>query len=577
MRTGNCKNLWRLAACVAGIFVLLVGGTMVLSDVRIRQNDPLKSARLKKFKDELRLNPTDENLKKQIRQFDLELRTQYFRHMGGKDSGVYLLLGGSALILVAMNRASTRTPRLPDQTRDDSSHSGFVSRWVVGATGASIGAVLLMIGFKAKTTVPRRTANVETLLGAETSPANRIVDGDASLSKRNWNGFRGPEGNGAASATNIPANWDAATGNGIVWKIANPASGYNSPIVWENRLFFSGATDKECSVYAFDSDTGQKLWNHSVAAEALKAAASAIPVSSRANATMIADGERAYAFFGSGDLVSFSKEGKPIWQKTLGPLNNQYGHAASLMIWKRRLILQLDQGEAEAGKSRLYAFDSRTGQIVWQRARRVGSSWATPIIADAAGKAQIITLGVPWVIAYSAEDGSELWQVEGLNGEVTPSPIFSAGLVFALSPSEKLFAIQPDGSGDVTKTKIAWSTEENVPDITSPVCDGKLLFTLTSSGVLTCFNAANGKKQWDHDFAMEFHSSPSIAAGRLYLFGRKGTAIVAEAAAEFKEILRTEMPDAFAASPAFADGRIFIRGETNVWCIGSTPQKMAAQ
>src|SRR5436305_14122291 len=125
MRTGNCKNLWRLAACVAGIFVLLVGGTMVLSDVRIRKNDPLKSARLKKFKDELRLNPTDENLKKQIRQFDLELRTQYFRHMGGKDSGVYLLLGGSALILVAMNRASTRTLRLPDQTRDDSSHSGF--------------------------------------------------------------------------------------------------------------------------------------------------------------------------------------------------------------------------------------------------------------------------------------------------------------------------------------------------------------------------------------------------------------------------------------------------------------------
>jgi outer membrane protein assembly factor BamB len=225
----------------------------------------------------------------------------------------------------------------------------------------------------------------------------------------------------------------------------------------------------------------------------------------------------------------------------------------------------------------LYAFEGRTGQIVWQRARRVGSSWATPILIEAGGKTQIVTLAVPWIIAYSAADGAELWRIEGLNGEVTPSPIFSAGVVFAVSPSEKLFAIRPDGSGDVTKTKIAWSTEENVPDITSPVCDGKLLFTLTSSGILTCFAAADGKKQWEHDFGMEFHSSPSIAAGRLYLFSRKGTAIVVEAAEQFKEVFRTEMADAFDASPAFADGRIFIRGETNLWCIGPTTQKVASQ
>jgi outer membrane protein assembly factor BamB len=292
---------------------------------------------------------------------------------------------------------------------------------------------------------------------------------------------------------------------------------------------------------------------------------------------MAADRERVYAFFASGDLLCFSQEGKPLWSKKLGPLNNMYGHAASLVIQSGKLILQLDQGEAEAVKSKLYAFDARDGQILWQRPRGVGSSWASPVVIEAAGKAQIITAAVPWVAAYALADGTELWRVEGLNGEITPSPIFAAGLVFAISPSEKLFAIQPDGAGDVTKTKILWSTEENVPDITSPASDGQFLFTLTTPGIMTCFNAADGKKQWEHDFATEFHSSPAIAGWRVYLFGRKGTAIVVEAAAQFKEVFRVEMPDVFDASPAFLDGRIFLRGQSNVWCLGSVEQKLAGK
>jgi outer membrane protein assembly factor BamB len=578
MRIGNSKNLWRIVGYVAGIFLLLVGGTMLVSDILVRQNDPLKSATLKDFKDKLRLNPGDENLKKEIRQLDLNLRSQYFRHIDGKQSGVYLLLGGAALFVIAMNRGSGRPSVLPNSNREDTPHSYSVSRWMVAGSGVAVGAVLLIIGLNATTAVPQRAADVEKLVGGETAPTTES-GAPSSDSNHNWSRFRGPDGNGVSRSTNIPTNWNVTTDNGIAWKVATPASGYNSPILWEKRLFLCGADEKECAVYAFDADTGQTLWHQAVpgAADAFKTASPAVPAASRASATMAADGERIYAFFGSGDLVSYSKEGKLVWQKKLGPLNNQYGHAASLVTWKGRLILQLDQGEAETGQSKLYAFDGRTGQIVWQRARRVGSSWATPILIEAGGKTQIVTPAVPWIIAYAALDGAELWRVGGLNGEVTPSPIFSAGLVFAVSPSEKLFAIRPDGSGDVTKTKIAWSTEENVPDITSPVCDGKLLFTVTSSGILTCFTAADGKKQWEHDFGMEFHSSPSIAAGRVYLFGRKGAAIVVEAAEQFKELFRTEMADAFDASPAFADGRIFIRGETNLWCLGPTTQKVASQ
>jgi len=176
---------------------------------------------------------------------------------------------------------------------------------------------------------------------------------------------------------------------------------------------------------------------------------------------------------------------------------------------------------------------------------------------------------VPWVIAYAAADGTELWRVEGLNGEITPSPVFAGGLLFVASPSEKLLAIRPDGQGDVTRTHVVWTNEDNVPDVTSPTSNGELVFAVTTSGMLTCFDAKDGKKLWEHDFDMECHASPSLAGNRLYLLSQKGTAVVVEAARQFKDVFRTEMGDAFHASPAFAGDKIYLRGVTNVWCVGS--------
>jgi len=230
--------------------------------------------------------------------------------------------------------------------------------------------------------------------------------------------------------------------------------------------------------------------------------------------------------------------------------------------------VQLDQGDSEDNKSKLYALDGRNGQVVWQRPRKAGASWATPIVIEAAGKWQVITLAVPCVIAYAATDGAELWRAECLNGEITPSPVFAGGLLLVASPSEKLLAIRPDGQGDVTKTHVVWASEDNVPDVTSPLSNGELVFMITTSGMLTCLDAKDGKKLWDHDFEMEFHASPSLAGDRLYLFSQKGTAVVVEAARQFKELFHAEMGDAFHASPAFAQGRIILRGITNVWCLG---------
>jgi len=277
-------------------------------------------------------------------------------------------------------------------------------------------------------------------------------------------------------------------------------------------------------------------------------------------------------------MAALDFEGKTVWSKSFGPLKNTYGHATSLAIWQGKVILQLDQGEKEDNKSKLYALDGRTGQVVWQTPRtKMGSSWASPVVFEAAGKAQILALSLPWAAAYNVANGAELWRVDCLSGEVTPSPIFAAGMAIIASPSDKLVAIRPDGSGDVTKTHVAWTNEDNIPDVTSPVSNGELVFTINSGGLLMCIDVKDGKKTWEHEFDTEFQASPSLAGNRLYLFGHKGTAIVVEAARQFKQLFKTEMPDAFTASPAFSQDRIYLRGQTNIWCLAPDAAKPARQ
>src|SRR6185295_1879260 len=117
-------------------------------------------------------------------------------------------------------------------------------------------------------------------------------------------------------------------------------------------------------------------------------------------------------------------------------------------------------------------FDGASGRALWERSRPVPASWATPIVVETAGKVQIITVGQPWVIGYALADGNELWRAELLDGEITSSPAFAAGLVVAVSPNAKLIAIRPDGAGDVTKSHVVWTNEVQVPDVTSATSNG---------------------------------------------------------------------------------------------------------
>jgi outer membrane protein assembly factor BamB len=571
-RPRDPEAAWQKVGAISGIFAIVVGLVMLFGHLSTDAIDPLKSPELKVLKDKLRLNPADEQIKQEIRQSDLRLRSQYFRQLSQSASGVYLLLGSIGVFVLASSMCARyrKQPHMPNPINlPDTAWAAKSARWSVGIIGAGIASLLFLLSLGRGDADAERAAAEQGITSATNGAAAGSDAVPESEISRNWPRFRGPGGAGVSDLTNVPMNWDAKSGAGIAWKTAVPASGFNSPIIWNGRFYFSGGDASKREVFCYDCAKGQMVWHQAlVNVPGSPAKAPEIPeTTGYAASTMATDGRRVYVIFATGDVGAFTLDGKPVWSKSFGPLKNPYGYASSLTTWRDHLIVLLDQGESEDGKSKLYSLDGKTGEITWQTARKVGSSWATPITFEAANQAQVVALAIPWAISYNLSDGAELWRVECMSGEVTPSPVFAGGLVFVPSPSEKLLAIRPDGHGDVTKTHVSWSTEENVPDVTSPVSNGELVFTLSTPGVLTCFDAKDGKKQWEHDFELEFHSSPSLAGNRLYLLGQKGTTIITEAGREFKELFRTEIPDVFHASPAFAPDMIILRGTTNLWGI----------
>ena len=389
---------------------------------------------------------------------------------------------------------------------------------------------------------------------------------------KNWPSFRGPEGNGVSAYTNVPARWDAKTGEGILWKTRVPLPGHNSPIVWGDRVFLTGGDPNELAVFGFDGPSGKLLWRGDLTRAPLKADEEPLEPSEYtgwAAPTAVTDGRGVYAIFATGDIAGFDFSGKKIWQKSLGTPDNAYGHASSLAIHQNLVLVQYDQGVVEDEMSAMIALDGSTGQVVWRKKRPVDNSWSSPVVVRVGDAFQVLTCSLPWVIAYEPAKGTELWRADCLAGEMAPSPIYANGLVFVIEPYNELIAIKPDGKGDVTKTHIAWIIDEGGPDICSPVSDGQRIFMLGTEGLLSCHNTSDGKKLWEHDLREYFLASPSLVGKNLYLLSEKGVTYIIEAADEYKELAKFELGEECHASPAFVDGRIYIRGIEHLYCIGN--------
>ncbi len=594
-----------LTAWIAGGFCLLLCAVMLYEHFAAATNDPWKSPQLLALKDKLAADPRNQALQTEIRLTDQKYRQRFRLRVELDKSGGWLLLGGMLVLVLSAGKAAALKKALPSplpKTGADESSLKLASRarGTLAVVALVVAGSLVIIRLANTSALPADPAAWQKLLGktgAEETPAESPPP--LAEFQANWPRFRGWDGSGATAQTNFVTN--------IAWRAAILAPGHSSPVVWGDRVFISGGTPARREVFCYNASSGALLWRTAVVNT--PPSPPMVPeVSSEttyAASTVATDGRRVYAMFANGDLGAINFDGSVAWTKYLGPIRNTYGYAASLAVWGNSLIVQLDQGGGEseeespktipvqsgngrgapaeagpvAGKSRLISLQCATGRILWQRSRPVPASWSTPIVVEAAGRTQVIALGKPWVIGYDQSSGNEIWRAELLNNstELVPSPVFAGGLLLMLDPGSKLVALRPDGAGDVTKTGVAWSDDGNFPDITSPASAGELVFTVTSAGMVKCLQTADGKQNWEKDLETTVQASPVIAGDRLFVLTKDGALVMLRAAREFQEIGRVQLPDNFLASPALGGGRIFLRGATNLFCLGPDAGKLARQ
>lgn len=577
------RDAARRTAWVSGVVCAVVAVLLVANYFQGRAVDPLTSAELAELKGALAQKPLDDGLKQQIRALDLRLRRAYVRHAERGSEGGWLLLGAAAVFMVSIKSAlyRKRMPRLAAivLTPEGERRRAARARWAVACAGGAVGLGGLWLAVEsgarlsAEGLAAAAAQESESVPAAEAAPPTPATPYPTEEEwSQNWPRFRGPAGAGVSAYTNVLSAWNGETGENIVWKTAVDVLGPNSPVVWGDRLFITGGNSQRQEVLCYDARDGKLLWQKA-ATNIVRSSTETPNVAEEdggyAIATAATDGRRVYAIFANGDLVGFDYAGRQAWATNLGLPDNSYGHSSSLEMFQDRLLVLLDQGEPKDQKSRLRAFDSATGVMAWQtEPRPVPNSWASPICIRTAQGPQVIACGNPWLMAYQASDGKELWRAKVLYGEVTPSPIHAGGLVLAAMESEALSAVRADGSGDVTETHVAWRAEDGLPDICSPVSDGQRVYLVTGMGTVTCYRLADGKKLWEKELELECKTSPSIAGDRLYIWSDSGVCVVLETGDEFKERGRCPLGEEVWASPAFMDGRIYIRGKKHLFCIG---------
>jgi outer membrane protein assembly factor BamB len=378
-----------------------------------------------------------------------------------------------------------------------------------------------------------------------------------------WPRFRGPGGLG------LVTGGMAERPKEILWKSRVPLEGESSPIIWDQRIFLTGANKAKREVYCLDAESGQLLWQREVSIPDETGSGTRDRDILLAAATPIADGSSVYAIFGNGDVACLDFQGEVRWSRNVGMPVDDYGHASSLELWENLLFVQFDQGQVEDGKSKLLALASECGRTVWETPRPVPCSWSSPILVNVGQQAQLITCAEPWLLAYEPATGREIWRANCLGGQIVPSAIHANGLLYVVSPDSKLAALRPDASGDVTNTHIVWTADEGLPSICSPVCNGELLWLVDSGGVVTCYDARNGRKLWQNDLGAGCQASPIVVGDLLYILSDGGTLFILEAGPQFALKGRIELDEGCQASPAVHQGRTYIRTKRHLICLGS--------
>lgn len=456
-------------------------------------------------------------------------------------------------------------------------------------------------------------AGMGLILGAM-SGAPALLTAAEKSGATNWPQWRGPDSNGVATDANLPTEWSAT--QNVLWKTEIPGRGHSSPIVWGNRIFLTTAIEGEVvpgakapihivetapgkkeawshpqatgadkkhtlKVLCLDRDTGKVLWERTVYEGTMYDSRHA--KASYASPTPVTDGKTVYFYFGTEGLYAFDFSGNLKWKTSMEKIGSQsVGIGTSPILYGNLVLIQADN--EDGADSCLVAFDKKSGKEAWRTPRKnVEISWATPIIVKAKDHDELVTSGNQAIITYDPKTGKELWRAQGLDSNAVPSSVSGNDLVYIFTgfPKKKVLAVRPGGSGDITGTpNIVWTYEKGVAYVASPVLYGEYLYLVSDKGILTCLDAKTGEVKYQDGRVPTpafFMASLVAADGKILQFSEDGDTYVIKAGPQHQILSKNSLGENIYATPAIAAGRIFIRGEKNLYAIGTSAKLAGAK
>ena len=389
-----------------------------------------------------------------------------------------------------------------------------------------------------------------------------------------WPEFRGPTGDGVSDEKHLPLEWSES--QGIDWKTPLPGKAWSSPVLWDDLVWLTNATEdgRRLSAMAVAINSGRIV--HDITVFEIAAPQFCHPFNSYASSTPAIERDRLYVHYGSaGTACLDTATGRIIWARQDLPCDHFRGPGSSPIIHGDLLIVAFDGFDLQY----VVALDKRTGKTVWRKNRDIDygtddgdakKAYPTARVITSEGREQVVLPSAGATIAYDPASGDELWRVNHGGMNASARPLFAHGMVYinTAAGGMRFLAVRPDGSGDVTGSHIAWKSSQGGGSRSSQLLLGDRLFLLGDAGTATVLDAHSGKAVWQKRLGGEFSASPVLAAGRIYASNQNGDTVVLSASDPYAVLATNTLDDGCMASPAVFAGAIYLRTKTHIYKIG---------
>tara|TARA_B100000401_G_C52809754_1_gene723067 strand:+ start:889 stop:2139 length:1251 start_codon:yes stop_codon:yes gene_type:complete len=385
-----------------------------------------------------------------------------------------------------------------------------------------------------------------------------------------WSQFRGHYGNGIIKSTSAPINWSENTN--IDWKTPIHDRGWSSPVIWNDQIWMTTATKDGKKMYAICVNKLSGKIEHDIHVFDVKSPQAITNENTYASPTPVVEEGRVYVHFGTyGTACISTKDGQILWKRR--DLNCDHeigaGPASSPFIYNNFLIFNVDGRDVQY----VIALNKETGETAWKTNRSVDFSdvqvnqrkaYGTPFIIPRGNTNQMVSIGAKGVYSYDPENGKELWKAEHRGWSIAPRPVYGEGLVFTMIDRDRpeMWAINPNGSGDITETHIEWKETKRMPPRASPIIIKGLLFVVDRNGYISCIEAKTGKSIWQKRMKGRFSASPILANNLIYFFNEDTVCTIIKPTRELEIVAENKLSeDKLMATPAFDENSIYIRTE----------------